>query len=242
MDAIIRGLRLLRRFGRKAGPYLMLEILMPGGTLLALLLYCTCASRSNDPKERLGRPESTAKADHRRHGRGAARQGGTMWTMQNRLHCRAGKDDRNNDSWPGAASCHRVKRRYRVPLARVRAWLDGDREAGCCDSAARWACRNRYARQGAFCFVQRQGGASDTLEITRSSRQASPSRSRWAPSCRYAGDRRHRSHQERVRSQRTNTYHDQASQLEGRWTGILYGLGETLDPASTPFTTSGSES
>jgi hypothetical protein len=39
MDVIIRGLRLLRRFGQKAGPYLMLEILMPGGTLLALLLF-----------------------------------------------------------------------------------------------------------------------------------------------------------------------------------------------------------
>ena len=39
MDVFIRGLRLLRRFGQKAGPYLMLEILMPGGTLLALLLF-----------------------------------------------------------------------------------------------------------------------------------------------------------------------------------------------------------
>ena len=25
--------------------------------------------------------------------------------------------------------------------------------------------------------------------------------------------------------------------MEGRWTGILYGLGETLDSASTAFTT-----
>jgi hypothetical protein len=39
MDVIIRGLRSLRRFGQKAGPYLILEILMPGGTLLALLLF-----------------------------------------------------------------------------------------------------------------------------------------------------------------------------------------------------------
>jgi hypothetical protein len=39
MDVIIRGLQSLRRFGQKAGPYLMLEILMPGGTLLALLLF-----------------------------------------------------------------------------------------------------------------------------------------------------------------------------------------------------------
>ena len=39
MDVIIRGLQLLGRFGQKAGPYLMLEILLPGGTLLALLLF-----------------------------------------------------------------------------------------------------------------------------------------------------------------------------------------------------------
>jgi hypothetical protein len=39
MDAIISGLGLLRRFGQRVGPYLMLEILMPGGTLLALLLF-----------------------------------------------------------------------------------------------------------------------------------------------------------------------------------------------------------
>ena len=29
----------LRRFGQKLGPYLMLEVLLPGGTLLALLLF-----------------------------------------------------------------------------------------------------------------------------------------------------------------------------------------------------------
>jgi hypothetical protein len=30
---------ILRRIGQKAGPYLMLEMLLPGGTLLALLLF-----------------------------------------------------------------------------------------------------------------------------------------------------------------------------------------------------------
>jgi hypothetical protein len=35
--AIVAGA--LRRWGRAFGPYLMLEILLPGGTLLALLLY-----------------------------------------------------------------------------------------------------------------------------------------------------------------------------------------------------------
>lgn len=35
--AIVAGT--LRRWGRAFGPYLMLEILLPGGTLLAFLLY-----------------------------------------------------------------------------------------------------------------------------------------------------------------------------------------------------------
>ena len=30
---------MLRRFGQNFGPYLVLEILLPGGTLLALLLF-----------------------------------------------------------------------------------------------------------------------------------------------------------------------------------------------------------
>jgi hypothetical protein len=39
MDVAIRVCGVLRQFGRKTGPYLLLEILMPGGTLLALLLF-----------------------------------------------------------------------------------------------------------------------------------------------------------------------------------------------------------
>jgi hypothetical protein len=39
METVVRVLGLLRRFGQKAGPYLMLEMVMPGGTLLALLLF-----------------------------------------------------------------------------------------------------------------------------------------------------------------------------------------------------------
>ncbi len=39
MRIVTTWLGLLRRFGQKAGPYLMLEILLPGGTLLALLLF-----------------------------------------------------------------------------------------------------------------------------------------------------------------------------------------------------------
>jgi len=39
MQIVMSWLGLLRRFGQKAGPYLMLEMLLPGGTLLALLLF-----------------------------------------------------------------------------------------------------------------------------------------------------------------------------------------------------------
>ena len=39
MQIVVNGLRILRRIGQKAGPYLVLEMLLPGGTLLALLLF-----------------------------------------------------------------------------------------------------------------------------------------------------------------------------------------------------------
>ncbi len=39
MQTVMSGLGILRRFGQKLGPYLMLEILLPGGTVLALLLF-----------------------------------------------------------------------------------------------------------------------------------------------------------------------------------------------------------
>lgn len=39
MQAAIRRLTSLARYGYGLGPYLMLEILMPGGTMLALLLF-----------------------------------------------------------------------------------------------------------------------------------------------------------------------------------------------------------
>ena len=39
MQAIISWLGILRRLGQKAGPYLLLEMLLPGGTLFALLLF-----------------------------------------------------------------------------------------------------------------------------------------------------------------------------------------------------------
>ena len=39
MRIVMSWLGILRRIVQKAGPYLMLEMLLPGGTLLALLLF-----------------------------------------------------------------------------------------------------------------------------------------------------------------------------------------------------------
>jgi hypothetical protein len=39
MQAVWNGMAILARVARKLGPYLMLEIALPGGTLLALLLF-----------------------------------------------------------------------------------------------------------------------------------------------------------------------------------------------------------
>jgi len=39
METLVRVWGLLRQIGQRAGPYVMLEIVMPGGTLLALLLF-----------------------------------------------------------------------------------------------------------------------------------------------------------------------------------------------------------
>lgn len=39
MQTFMSRLQILRRFGQRVGPYLMLEMLLPGGTLLALLFF-----------------------------------------------------------------------------------------------------------------------------------------------------------------------------------------------------------
>lgn len=39
METLIIGLEMLRRLLPRIGPYLLVEIVLPGGTLLALLLY-----------------------------------------------------------------------------------------------------------------------------------------------------------------------------------------------------------
>jgi hypothetical protein len=39
MQTVMSWLGILRRLGQQAGPYLVLEMLLPGGTLFALLLF-----------------------------------------------------------------------------------------------------------------------------------------------------------------------------------------------------------
>jgi hypothetical protein len=39
MQTFLSWLGILRRFAQKVGPYVLLEILLPGGTLLALLFF-----------------------------------------------------------------------------------------------------------------------------------------------------------------------------------------------------------
>ena len=39
MERIMDHLEMLRRYGQRLGPYLMLEILLPGGSLFALALF-----------------------------------------------------------------------------------------------------------------------------------------------------------------------------------------------------------
>jgi hypothetical protein len=39
MERLVNGWKRARAMGRRFGPYVVVEALMPGGTLLALLLY-----------------------------------------------------------------------------------------------------------------------------------------------------------------------------------------------------------
>ena len=39
MENVMVSLEMLRRTAQRAGPYLLMEAVLPGGTLLALLLY-----------------------------------------------------------------------------------------------------------------------------------------------------------------------------------------------------------
>jgi hypothetical protein len=49
MQRVISSFEILRRIGQNWGPYLMLEILLPGGTLLALLLFLYRRRKLNTP-------------------------------------------------------------------------------------------------------------------------------------------------------------------------------------------------
>jgi hypothetical protein len=47
MQVINRNWESLRRFAKQLGPYLMLEILLPGGTLFALLFFLYRSGKFN---------------------------------------------------------------------------------------------------------------------------------------------------------------------------------------------------
>jgi hypothetical protein len=47
MRNFVTGFPILRQLAKKLGPYLILEILLPGGTLFALLLFAWQRSRLN---------------------------------------------------------------------------------------------------------------------------------------------------------------------------------------------------
>lgn len=47
MEIVVRSWEVLRRLARRFGPYLLVEAAMPGGTLLALLLYLYRARRGS---------------------------------------------------------------------------------------------------------------------------------------------------------------------------------------------------
>jgi len=62
MEIIMLGLEIARRLATKAGPYLVIEMLLPGGTLLALLLYLyrRRANRNEAVAMTPARPQETA--------------------------------------------------------------------------------------------------------------------------------------------------------------------------------------
>lgn len=58
MEIVIVGLELSRRLLSRVGPYLAVEIILPGGTLLALVLYLY--------RRRAGLKDSTGRMSTRR--------------------------------------------------------------------------------------------------------------------------------------------------------------------------------
>jgi uncharacterized protein YndB with AHSA1/START domain len=140
----------------------------------------------------------------------------------------------------------RVARRYGAPSARVfNAWLDPE-------VAGRWlfatASRSMAhveidARvEGSFCFVDRRDG--EITEYTGEYIEIVPHRSLvFTLSMEQYPNVITRVTVEiaplkkgcELTLTHENVPQDRASHIEGRWTGILYGLGVTLDSASTAF-------
>lgn len=60
--AFLRSLRVLGNLLQKVGPYLLLEILLPGGTLLALLLFLNQRRRQLGTADALGLSAVFARA------------------------------------------------------------------------------------------------------------------------------------------------------------------------------------
>lgn len=69
MKILVLGLEMLRRLLPRVGPYLLVEIVLPGGTLVALLLYLY---RRGNPEMDLFlslRPAARARASAPAHSR-----------------------------------------------------------------------------------------------------------------------------------------------------------------------------
>ena len=139
-----------------------------------------------------------------------------------------------------------VKRRYRAPPARVfEAWLDpGIARSWLFATALCPMARAEIDARvgGLFRFVEREGGGNTEYvgkftEIVAHRRLAFTLSLEQFPHV----DTRVTVEITPVRNgcelsvTHENIPHDHASRLEGRWIGILYGLGETLDPVPTAF-------
>jgi|KBSSwiStaDraftv2_1062776.scaffolds.fasta_scaffold38602_5 uncharacterized membrane protein len=78
MKIVMSWLDILRKVGQKAGPYLVLEMLLPGGTLFALLLFLWQRRR---PDIRSGAQRAVLVVTRAWAGAGAAHFGARADTM-----------------------------------------------------------------------------------------------------------------------------------------------------------------
>ena len=88
MQIVLIGLEILHRAGRKLGPYLLLEILMPGGTFLALLLFLYRRNRlpagTNAPRTASTLPLVLGRIAEQ--GAGSCRQPASSFLKENHGH------------------------------------------------------------------------------------------------------------------------------------------------------------